>query len=126
MKSFATFRPLIRSNRENVRTSLEQVARSLSTTGEQTRIHFRLLNSGKREAWTVHVGGKKADVQDRHTGKPKVEVVTRVETWNEIALGKLSPLEAFVTGRLRVRGDVEMTKRMLRHLCEPNGVIDIC
>jgi len=39
-----------------------------------------------------------------------VEIITRAETWWEIAEARLSPLEAFVTGRLRVRGNLERAK----------------
>jgi putative sterol carrier protein len=41
-----------------------------------------------------------------------VEIITEAETWWEIAERRLSPLEAFVTGRLRVRGNIERAKRV--------------
>jgi putative sterol carrier protein len=44
--------------------------------------------------------------------RPDVEIITRAETWWEIADGRLSPLEAFVKGRLRVRGKIELAKRI--------------
>ena len=52
--------------------------------------------------------------------------MTRSETWQEIACGKLSPIEAFVSGKLRVRGDTELGKRLVKELTEDDGVVDIC
>jgi putative sterol carrier protein len=126
MQRFASFRPLIRTSRDDLRESFQQMGQILLEAKERTRIHFRLLDSGKPIAWTLEVGSNKPTVQAKHVGKPKLEIVTRTETWSNIAQGKLSPLEAFVGGKLRVRGDITMAKRLLKHLCEPDGVIEIC
>jgi putative sterol carrier protein len=47
-------------------------------------------------------------------------VVGRHETWLQIAQGKLSPFEAFITGRLLVGGDTELAKRLVQHLSDPS------
>jgi putative sterol carrier protein len=47
-------------------------------------------------------------------------VVVRHETWRQIAQGKLSPFEAFITGRLLVGGDIELAKRLVQHLSDPS------
>jgi putative sterol carrier protein len=126
MERFASFRPLIRTSRDDLRESFQQMGQALAEAKQQTRIHFRLLDADKREAWTLDIGPGKTTVRDKHIGKPKIEIIIRTEAWTEIAQGKLSPIEAFLKGRLRVRGDISMAKRLLRHLCEPDGVIDIC
>ena len=126
MQRFASFRPLIRTSRDDLRESFQQMGQILLEAKERTRIHFRLLDAGKRVAWTLDVGAGKPTVQDKHVGKAKLEIVTRTGTWGDIAQGKLSPLEAFVEGKLRVRGDIAMAKRLLKHLCESDGVIEIC
>jgi putative sterol carrier protein len=126
VERFASFRPLIRTSRDDLRDSFQQMGQALADAKEQTRIHFRLVDSRKREAWTLDIGPGKSRVQDKHVGKPKLEIITRTETWGDIAQGKLSPVEAFFKGKMRVRGDITMAKRLLRHLCEPNGAVDIC
>jgi putative sterol carrier protein len=55
-----------------------------------------------------------------------MEVVTSEATWRRLANGSYSPVQAFLDGALRVRGDVALGKRVLRHLGEPGGTVDVC
>ena len=55
-------------------------------------------------------------------GAPKeadVVVVMRPETWTQIAQGQLAPYEALYTGKLRVGGDFELAKAIVKHLTDP-------
>ncbi len=126
MERYAKFRPLTETSRDNLQDSFRLMGEALIDANERTRIHFRLIDGGKRADWTLDTIAKGAKVQDKRVGRAKLEIVSRIDTWSDIAHGKLSPLEAFVTGRLRARGDLEMAKRMLRHLCEPEGRFEIC
>ena len=42
------------------------------------------------------------------------------DTWLQIAQGKLNPFDAFISGKLRVGGDVELAKRLVQHLSDPS------
>jgi putative sterol carrier protein len=125
MQRFATFRPLTQRLRSEIGETLRGMSASLRQTRERGRIHFRILDATGRTDWTLELG-KASKVVERAVGKPKLEVVTRADTWHLIAAGELSPLEAFITGKLRLRGDVEMAKRIVRHLAISEGEIDIC
>jgi putative sterol carrier protein len=58
---------------------------------------------------------------DAHIG-----LLTTEETWNEIAAGRLSPLDAFGDGKLRLRGDTRLASRLLEHLAGTPGRVQIC
>ena len=45
----------------------------------------------------------------------------RPETWAQIAQGQLSPYEALYSGKLRVGGDLEMAKMIVKHLTDPSA-----
>jgi putative sterol carrier protein len=126
MKRYATLRPLARRSRADVGDALRAMAAALAKTEERGRVHLRLVTDGKVEAWTIELGAKGGKVSESATGKPALEIVTRAETWAKIADGELSPLEAFLTGKLRVRGDAHMGKRIVRHLSGGEGEVEIC
>lgn len=48
--------------------------------------------------------------------RPNLEIITTPEVWGDILSGKLSPIEAFGRGRLRVRGDIVLARRIARAL----------
>jgi len=126
VKRYATLKKLLDRKPEDVAGSLRAMAAILQKTPERGRIHLRLVCDRPSDAWTVEIGAKAPKVSEGASGKPDVEILTREETWLRIADGALSPLEAFVTGHLRVRGDAEMAKRIVGHLACGEGEIDIC
>ena len=102
--------------------SLEQLAKALSGLGTLVRMHIQLVSGTDGETvehWEVHGGSK---VGKAKKGKPKdadVVVVMRPETWAQIAQGQLAPYEALYLGKLRVGGDFEKAKAIVKHLTDP-------
>jgi putative sterol carrier protein len=58
------------------------------------------------------------------TGQPDVEIRCSGETLWRMLDGSYSPVEAFREGQLRVRGDDDLAKRVLRHIAGPDGSVD--
>ncbi|MEU5877661.1 SCP2 sterol-binding domain-containing protein [Spirillospora sp. NPDC047279] len=56
--------------------------------------------------------------------RPDVEVVIAPETFWKMAEGAYSPVAALQDGRLRLRGDMTLAKRLLRFLAGPGGSVD--
>jgi putative sterol carrier protein len=131
-------RPLAERRREDAGDALLSLARQLADTPERGRVQLRLVgrSESESETWDVELAPKgakaakrtKAGKTSRRAGGklPDLEIVTRAETWDCIADGSLSPLEAFLGGRLRLRGDAELAKRIVRHLAADDGEVDIC
>ncbi|HEX2294102.1 MAG TPA: SCP2 sterol-binding domain-containing protein, partial [Actinomycetota bacterium] len=67
-------------------------------------------------SFVVHTGAEGSKVTSEVVGRPDVEVIVSAETWNEIAAGAISPLEAFGRGLMRVRGDVNVAWKVARKL----------
>ncbi len=101
--------------------SLEQLAKAISGMGTPVRLHIQLVSGADGETvehWNVHgsKGGK------ANKGEPKdadVVVVMRPETWAQIAQGQLAPYQALYSGRLRIGGDFEVAKALVKHLTDP-------
>jgi hypothetical protein len=104
--------------------SISQLSKALSGLGNPVRLHIGLVSGadgGKVQHWDVQGGAKSGKVK---RGKPRdadVVVLMRPETWAEIAQGQLAPYEALYSGKLRVGGDFEMAKAIVKHLTDPSA-----
>jgi putative sterol carrier protein len=102
--------------RPELATTFQRVAEILShtTNGRSLKLQFSILDKDSEEPtpWSVAITKDGGTVAQQAVERPDVEIITRADTWWGIAEGRLSPLEAFVTGRLRVRGNIERAKRV--------------
>ena len=121
--SFARLRTLARPQ-DDAAKGINQLSKALNGLGKQVRLHIGLVSgpdAARVQHWDVQGGAKSGKVT---RGKPKeadVVVVMRPETWAEIAQGQLAPYEALYSGKLRVGGDFEMAKAIVKHLTDPSA-----
>jgi putative sterol carrier protein len=117
--SFARLRTLAQPQDDAVK-SINQFSKALSGLGNSVRVHIGLVSGADGERvqhWDVQSGKVKR-------GKPKeadVVVLMRPQTWAEIVQGQLAPYEALYSGRLRVGGDFDMAKAIVKHLTDPSA-----
>jgi putative sterol carrier protein len=124
--SYVKLQKLTEPLRPELATTFHRVAEILSKTqnGKPLQLQFSILDKEAEEPtpWSVVITKEGPKVEQKAAERPDVELITAAETWWEIAEGKLSPLEALVTGRLRVRGHLERAKRVfLQDLAVPGG-----
>ena len=81
--------------------------------GESARLQFRILSDEKQSVWTLATVRKRWQVGEEEIERPDFEIITDAETWWEVADGRLSPFRAFLQGKMRVRGNIELGKRVL-------------
>lgn len=116
MYSYARLQKVTEPTQPALATTFNRVAEILSKgrKGKPLQLQFSIVDGDEEEptAWSVAIDKSGGKAAQEPTAKPDVEIITRAETWWEIAEGRLSPLEAFVTGRLRVRGNIERAKRV--------------
>ena len=115
---FARLAPLVGQERTNVETSLRGLATALKGAKAKASLHLRLVSGTETETidhWEI-AGGKARRAEPKN---PDVVVVMRPETWLAIARGELPPYEALISGKLRVGGDFEAAKEMVRSLSNP-------
>jgi hypothetical protein len=122
--AFAPLRPFLKSKETDLSRGVENLSAELARLDSQVRLDVEVLEGSAAHAWVLECGRGRSSVRPRPragTGKkPNVRVVVRHETWLQIAQGKLSPFEAFITGRLLVGGDTELAKRLVQHLSDPS------
>jgi putative sterol carrier protein len=115
---FARLAPLVGQEKTNIETSLRGLAIALKGAKAKASLHLRLVSGTETETvdhWEV-AGGKARRAEPKGAD---VVVVMRPETWLAIARGELPPYEALISGKLRVGGDLEAAKEMVRSLSNP-------
>ena len=116
MDSYVRLQKLTQPMRPELATTFQRVAEILSKTrnGRPLQLQFSILDKDSEEPtpWSVVISKEGGTVAQQAAERPDVEIITGAETWWEIAEGRLSPLEAFISGRLRVRGNIERAKRV--------------
>ena len=115
---FARLAPLAGQEKTSLEASLHGLATALKGAKAKASLHLRLVSGTETETidhWEI-VGGKARRAEPKNAD---VVVVMRHETWLAIARGELPPYEALISGKLRVGGDFEAAKEMVRQLSNP-------
>jgi putative sterol carrier protein len=125
---FATIKDLTRGGKATIAETAKNLVEELA--GSKTKGIFRLsLIAGKEKGpavYDVPLGRAKAKGTTKASAKPTVELITTSETWIEIASGRLAPHDAFLGGRMRVRGNAFTAQRLLKYLAGSEGRTFLC
>jgi putative sterol carrier protein len=126
MAKYATLRRLTGRAKGDVGETFAKAAELLANSADSGNIQFCILNKDDHLYWNLHLHFSGCNAHPEKALKPDLEIITNLETWRQMADGKLSPLVAFARRKMRVRGDVSLGKRILKQLASPGGKLDIC
>jgi putative sterol carrier protein len=103
----------------NLRTaderSFARVGQRLSGVGKAANIRVSLTEADSVTSWSLELSPKGCTVARGGKRKADLEIIlASPDVWLRIASGRLSPLEAFVQGQMRVRGDIALARRIAR------------
>jgi hypothetical protein len=124
---FAVMKDLTSGGRTGTQDTFHRLGELLATSKLHGTLRLRIPGGGaaKEAVFSVRIGGGKTPPSTR-VAKPSVELITTAETWAEMAGARLSPLEAFLRGQMRVRGDVELAQNMMKHVAGSEGRTHLC
>lgn len=123
---YVTVRSLLGRKKADVGETFERLAELLKQSKETGSIQFRVVDKDQPRYWNLRLDAQGCTVHFDRVNKPDLEIITQVETWLQIAGGKLSPLIAFARRKIRIRGDEKLGKRLLKQLASSEGKTDIC
>ena len=126
MDSYVKLQDLTAQRESAIDETFDQMARLLQGSDEKGSVQFRIIEGDQRLFWGLTIKDASAKISKKKITKPDLEIVTKAQNWMQIASGALSPLEAFLQGKMRIRGDFELGKRLLTRLAATRGKIDIC
>jgi len=90
----------------------------LGAQREPLSVIFRLTGDGSG-AWHVQVGPEGTEVSTAEADRPDAEIIMDTGIWSALATGSTTLLDAFGSGRVRLRGSLAAAQRFVR-LLQPN------
>jgi len=133
LPQYAKVRLLSGQPEPEIEGTLRKLAERLSKSGEKGSLGVRLVGDHEREVWFVDFRKPEprvervADPAGNYREPIDFEVITRPDTWRGIASALLSPIEAFLRGELRLRGDAELAKKVVQKLAtSKTDLVDPC
>jgi putative sterol carrier protein len=128
-REFAVIKDLTGSGRKDVPKTFERLAELLGASGIRGSLQVQVLEdeAGEKKSYVnVKLGAGQQKTSTRALSKPGVELITRPETWMAIASGRLAPIEAFLQGNMRIRGNTSLALKMLKHVAGSPGRTYLC
>jgi hypothetical protein len=123
MDSLSTAKPLVERKSHDLEALFRTMGERLAASGEKGRLQFRIYDKSGNTDWVVSLGDGSPKLETSTVDHPRLESLTQKETMLQMAEGTITPTVAFHLGHIRVRGDVELARRLLTHLGSPDGEI---
>jgi hypothetical protein len=131
MAEYARLRPLLGATSMDIASMLGTLLERLENADIGGNVRITLLANSGSQKWDLDLNAKQCQLlegQERSLDRDlDLELVVSAVTWSEIALGRLAPLEAFGTGRLRLRGDAELANKLYEQFKDDaGGITSVC
>jgi putative sterol carrier protein len=108
-----------------IKESVEAAAKLLGRGKDVGRLQLRLVGEGRPTSYTFDVLAGECRVAASEAEEPDLDLVVSQDTWLEIANGSLSPVDAYLTGRMEIAGDIEFAKRQYAKVMTRGSVEDL-
>jgi hypothetical protein len=123
--TFVKLKPLLGATAREIEASFDALTGALQGAAFSGMIRVTLIGDLEEQRVTISVEDGNAQ-RVAEAGVPDIEIITAPETWLSIAAGALAPLDAFISGRMRVRGDYRRARSVMLHLADGPGRTDFC
>ena len=110
------FPNLIGRRRQVDETNLGKIADRLGKFEKTADFRITVGEGESTESWTLALSPKGSTVSRSGKKQPDLEVLTTPDVLGQLVSGHISPLTAFAGGRMRVRGDILLARRIARAL----------
>ena len=108
----------------NMTQSVDKLSRFLR--GARVTGNFTLhIMSGKREAsFSLELSNGRCLVSKKPVAKSDFEIRMSRDTWKDLATSGISPVDAFLTGKMEVHGNLQFGKRLYALMATKSGIKD--
>ena len=104
---------------EGVGTVLDQAFRGMAeafmpekAAGQSAVVQYDVNAAGTVHSFQLKIAGGKCEVARGVTGPARVTLALQLPDFLRIVAGKLAPVQAFMTGKLKIQGDVMLATAM--------------
>jgi putative sterol carrier protein len=91
--------------------NIEKSFKPESAAGLEAVYQFSITGDGGGD-WNATISGGTCTVREGTVDSPNCSVVTNVDTWMDMVTKKISPMDAFMSGELRIKGDMGLAMRL--------------
>ncbi len=128
---YATLHPLTEPLGDDVGRTFLRMAEVLTGSfklpaRKRVKAAFTVLSKGGRRQWLLEFTGSKCECSEGDVDSPDFEVIVRESAWWDIASGRLSPMDVFGQGKMRIRGDLAFGEALYRALARNDGTATVC
>jgi putative sterol carrier protein len=127
-KPYAKLVPLVKNPagvKDPKDLDLDEVAKFVAKSFEQSRdqgsFEYYVLDDSQAMPFRLELRGGKPVISKEATGKANFALRASRATAAELAKGELSPVDAYLSGKLEVLGDLDFAKRLYARLAAKNG-----
>jgi putative sterol carrier protein len=121
METFARLQNMVADREAEIGPTFQTLGSRLRDSGESCSIQFQIIDADTPRQWHLTIEPGSSQLAEGQTDSPDLDILTDSDSWWAIATGSLSPIEAFLGGRMRIRGDVELGKRLLAEVAVSPG-----
>lgn len=126
-RGFAAMQDLTQGQKDTAGT-FKRLGELLATSRLHGTLQVWLVPEDPAQESCFHVtfAPGKSSVGMTAANQPTVELITKPETWAQIAAGRLAPIDAFMDGLMRLRGDVTLAQKIMKHVAGSPGRTHFC
>lgn len=123
MSTYMKLRNFVVSGEEsNLDLTVQRIAEALRETNERAQLQICVVSDEESYFYRgLQVDKNICEVSSEQIDNSDFEVITSEETWLQISSGTYSPVQAFLDGKMRIRGDVKLGERILQQLGTGTG-----
>lgn len=107
---------------KDIDASFIKAAALLKGMAEHARFQIQLINPRATANWCLTLTEDICTVSRTHIDRPEIEIITYKETYWKLATGDLSPVEAFLAGKMEVIGDCKLLFRIYKKLATKGNI----
>jgi hypothetical protein len=107
---YAPLPPLVRDDNEDLDAGIARLAQLIGGVDSPLAVRFVIADADDVRTWLVEADPDGCRVSAAGGRHPAVEVMLDADTWRQVAAGRMSMLEAFGRGRMRVRGEIGVAR----------------
>jgi putative sterol carrier protein len=126
---FAVLKDLTKAGKASPPEALQHLSQLLEPAKLHGTLQVQIAEGGTEKtfsSYSIIFGKKKTKPGKKAAANRAVELIMTQETWTELSAGRLAPHDAFLGGRMRVRGSASFAQSILKHAAGSDGATTLC
>jgi len=107
-----------------LRESVQTLGAAMKRGKHVGRVGLRVTDARRVRHYCIDILGGECTVKEVNAEGAKFAIACTKDTWAQIAVGELSPVDAFYQGRMEVEGDLAFGKRLYANAASRRGNTD--